>query len=138
MAFLFGDTRPDGKIRVWRTTHRMPVAQGSQQTREVTEADAPLYPDGWWFDDLPEPPPAQPGINLIMLFQPGNKQFSWETEERPWTSEETMQHKVPVLEARLAELEKATGTGNNPGEKGIAKRVDTLADRIAALEAKVG
>ncbi len=106
MAYLFGDSRPDGKIRVWRTTHRMAISPGSTQTREVTQADAPLFPDGWWFDALPEAPTPQPGINHIMLFAPASKEFSWETEERPWTTDETMQEmlKTVVLTADKTQI----------------------------------
>lgn len=48
------------------------------------------------------------------------------------------EERMAALDARLAELEKATGASGNPGEKGIAKRIDTLEARISALEGKVG
>ena len=48
------------------------------------------------------------------------------------------EEQMAALDARLVDLEKATGAGGNPGEKGIAKRVDTLEQRITALETKVG
>lgn len=35
---------------------------------------------------------------------------------------------------RIDQLEAATGSGNEPAERGIAKRIDNLEDRIAALE----
>ena len=56
------------------------------------------------------------------------------------TSHAAVRQAPPVQEimARTSALEKATGAGGNPGEKGIAKRVDTLEARIAALEVEVG
>ena len=39
-----------------------------------------------------------------------------------------------VLKRRLDEIEKATGSGDREGERGIASRIDDLEDRIAKLE----
>ena len=38
------------------------------------------------------------------------------------------------MKGRIGEVEKATGSGNKAGERGIAKRIDDLEDRIANLE----
>jgi len=38
------------------------------------------------------------------------------------------------LGGRVEALERATGTGGNPGEKGIAKRMDSLEERVGLLE----
>ena len=77
-------------------------------------------------------------------FQPGDE-FTYyiivnEAKEGRVTSHAAVRQAPPVQEimARTSALEKATGAGNNPGEKGIAKRVDALEARIAALEAKIG
>ena len=38
------------------------------------------------------------------------------------------------MKGRIGEVEKATGAGDKAGERGIAKRIDELEDRIAKLE----
>ena len=124
MPVLFGDTRPDGKIKVWRTLHRV-------EGKLVNPKD---YPEGYEFEAMPEFPAPEPGVSHTWLFDPDTGEHSFEEEERPWTPEEIMQQKLPQLEERLMELEKATGSGDNPGERGIAQRLDALEDRIKALE----
>lgn len=42
----------------------------------------------------------------------------------------------PTLGDRIGNLEKASGTGEQAGERGIAQRLDKLEDRIAELEKK--
>ena len=126
MPVLFGDTRPDGKIRVWRTLHQV----------EGKSVDPKDYPEGYAFEAMPEFPAPEPGVSHTWLFDPEAGEHSFEEEERPWTPEEIMQVEVPDMKVRLGALEKATGAGGNPGEKGIARRLDALETRIKALEEK--
>lgn len=86
MAVLFGDTRPDGKIRVWRTLH----------TQNGQPVDATEYPEGYEFEALPEPPAPKAGVDQIMLFDPATSEFTWEEKERPLNPDEV---NVKLLEA---------------------------------------
>ena len=43
----------------------------------------------------------------------------------------------PTTTERVAELEKASGTGGRESERGISARLDELEDRIAKLEGKI-
>ena len=43
----------------------------------------------------------------------------------------------PSTAERVKELEKASGTGGQTGERGISARLDELEDRIAELEGKI-
>lgn len=97
MAVLFGDVRPDGKIRVWRTQHIMPVEPGSETTREITVEDTPLYPDGWWFESLPEYPDPEIGKDHIWLFDPKTGAHLFETNERPLNSDEQARIKTAEI-----------------------------------------
>jgi hypothetical protein len=80
MPVLFGDTRDDGLVRVWRTLHRI----------EGKEVDPKKYPDGYEFDAMPEYPAPEKGITHVQLFNPETGEFTYETEERPLTQEELM------------------------------------------------
>ena len=124
MPVLFGDVRlGDGKIKVWRTLHQV-------EGKPVNPKD---YPEGYEFEAMPEFPAPEPGVSHTWLYDPEAGEHSFEEEARPWTPEEIMQHRFPQLEDRLMELEKATGVGQ-PGEKGIAQRMNVLEDRIKRLE----
>jgi len=100
MPVLFGDTREDGLVRVWRTVHRV-------EGKEVKAVD---YPDGYEFENMPEYPAPEKGINHVQLFNPETGEFTYETEERSLTQEELMSDIVEtnkkVIEA-LGRIEKA-------------------------------
>lgn len=102
MAILYGDRREDGLIRVWRTQHIMP--DGTGKTREVTRADLDSFPDGYWFDKLPDAPAAQVGIDHILYYSPDTEGFVWEANERPLTPEEESVIKLEAFEQAIAEL----------------------------------
>lgn len=136
MPVLFGDTRPDGLIRVWRTLHRIrdTLALGMPgPSRELTQGDMGAYPEGYWFEVLPDPPEPRAGINHVMLFHPATGAFSWEEEVRPLTQEETVAKLMP----RVTALEQATGV-SGPGTKGIAQRLDAIEGRIKRIEDQLG
>ena len=126
MPVLFGDVRPDQKIKVWRTLHRV-------EGKLINPKD---YPEGYEFESMPEFPAPEPGVSHTWLYDPEAGEHSFEEEARPWTSEEIMQVEVPDMKVRLGALEKATGAAGNPGERGIARRLDDLETRIKALEGK--
>lgn len=108
MAILYGDKRADGLIRVWRTQHILPDGAGG--TREITREDAGKFPDGYWFDALPDAPAAQVGIDHILYYSPDTEEFTWEAHERALTSEEITAQELPQLKARIAALENGIGT----------------------------
>lgn len=121
MAILYGDRREDGLIRVWRTQHILPDGAGG--TREITKEDAGKFPDGYWFDALPDAPAAVPGIDHTMYFNPDTEEFVWEATERPLTQEEIISSKLPALEARLAAIEGS---------------VDVMEGKVGAIEKEIG
>lgn len=108
MAILYGDRREDGLIRVWRTQHIVPDGQG--KTRQIERKDLDKFPDGYWFDEMPDAPAAQVGIDHILYYNPDTEEFTWEAHERALTSEEITAQELPQLKARIAALENGIGT----------------------------
>ena len=99
MAILFGDTRPDGKIRVWRTVHTKKVG------KEVTDIKKEDCPDGYEFDEMPEYPAPERGKDHVWLYDPIKKEHSFEVIERPLTQDETMQEISEKLSLLIDKLD---------------------------------
>ena len=114
MPVLFGDMREDGLIKVGRTLHRV-------GGKEVDPRD---YPEGWAFDDMPEPPTPRAGINHIWLWDPKTGEHSFEEEEREWTQEELVQVKIPELEQHILTIERALL--GDAETKGLVQKVDEI------------
>ena len=89
-------------IRVWRTQHIVPDGQG--KTRQVVRGDLGNFPDGYWFEELPDAPGSEPGIDHILYYDPATEGFVWEAKERPLTDEEITAQKFPTIEQAIAEL----------------------------------
>lgn len=99
MAILFGDQRPDGKIRVWRTVH---TKREGKTTREVTKQD---FPEGYEFDKIPEYPAPERGKDHIWIYNPETQTHEFETVERPLTTEERQEELTEKLDRLLTLLE---------------------------------
>jgi hypothetical protein len=97
MAILFGETREDGKIRVWRTLHEKAV--GVPHKIEDN-------PDGYEFDKIPEYPTPLRGTDDIWLYDPKTKEHSFERVERPINEEEKKEIMLEKMDKLINLLEK--------------------------------
>jgi hypothetical protein len=100
MAVLFGEERPDGKIRVWRTVHKL----------AGVEAEAKNFTDevGYDFDKIPDYPLPEKGKDFIWLFDPKTSEHSFESVDRPLTQEEIQQEiseKIDILMQKVDALQ---------------------------------
>lgn len=94
---LFGETREDGKIRVWRTQHAAPGK----------ELDEKSFPEGYAFAAMPEHPAPKRGVDHIMLYDPKTEEFSFEEKQRPLAQEEVLESLVEQIGALVQEMKLA-------------------------------
>ena len=100
MAILFGDTRPDGKIRVWRTIHT------KHEGKNIVDVKKEDYPDGYEFSEMPEYPAEVRGKEHIWLFDPKTGEHSFETNDRKLTPDEVMEEINEKLGVLITKLDK--------------------------------
>ena len=87
--------------------------------------------------------PFKGHVNPPIKTDEGIPLYKYENGEVKTRSEEEIQSDIdalpphpPTINERVTAMEKASGTGGQEGERGIAQRLDKLEDRIAELEKK--
>lgn len=78
-------------------------------------------------EDIPNPPES--------LITDGTTQPKWDRTNEEWVPDPDYAPPTRLAD-RVEALEDAAGVGDEPAKRGIAKRIDELEDRIAALEDK--
>jgi len=73
----------------------------------------------------------------IPLYKYEDGEVKERTEEEVQEDIDALPPPPPSIADRVKNLEKASGTNDGPGERGIAQRIDALEDRIAELEDKI-
>lgn len=88
--------------------------------------------------------PVENRVNPPLKTDEGIPLYKYEDKEVKERSEEEIQADIdalppppPSISERVAEIEKASGTGGRESERGISARLDELEDRIAELEGKI-